>query len=438
MRVQLGCVDGYGLLESSLSSVHALCNYQEMVTNLLKRFPYEITNNAWLFHTIDPRTKSRSECWSTEYGKGTPFDIMNACWELLLPMCCVMVPVLPKCCKISPNANSPGICHAKCLKNVLIVGLWILPPPRTFVSKSRARVRPVLTPTSVSWAWGPYQNDRTRPSRSLKRTHLKANTRSLPRVNFHGWPQTMARSHTPAAPQTATTYSQKAGRKTLKLKYTGAMQVFFVRYSMKISYEQFTHLHMFRFIHIFLSHTHSFIPIHHNFLTHTILSAILELVLHSFRFSITTQTPKCLGICSYQCDYWSFQLNLFKQAGWQLRAPCLTTCWLKIKSCCWPQEHSETVLSNTSYNFWKISTLHHLLCLSCLPCLDWTTVSDYWTKQCDFWGYSVFCFDMQTRVLHNSYGVGVHGQLVPLHILCWTLRVPQYFRGFGATKTLWV
>ena len=34
--------------------------------------------------------------------------------------------------------------------------------------------------------------------------------------------------------------------------------------------------------------------------------------------------------------------------------------------------------------------------------------------------------------------VGVHGQLVPLHILCWTLRVPQYFRGFGATKTLWV
>ena len=49
-----------------------------------------------------------------------------------------------------------------------------------------------------------------------------------------------------------------------------------------------------------------------------------------------------------------------------------------------------------------------------------------------------FCFDMQTRVLHNSYGVGVHGQLVPLHILCWTLRVPQYFRGFGATKTLWV
>ena len=35
----------------------------------------------------------------------------------------------------------------------------------------------------------------------------------------------MARSHTPAAPQTATTYSQKAGMKTLKLKYTGAMQV---------------------------------------------------------------------------------------------------------------------------------------------------------------------------------------------------------------------
>ena len=86
-------------------------------------------------------------------------------------------------------------------------------------------MRPVLTPTNVSWAWGPYQNDQTRPSRSLKRTHLKANTRSLPRVNFHGWPQTMARSHTPAAPQTATTYSQKAGRKTLKLKYTGAMQV---------------------------------------------------------------------------------------------------------------------------------------------------------------------------------------------------------------------
>ena len=217
--------------------------------------------------------------------------------------------------------------------------------------------------------------------------------------------------------------------------------VFLVRYSMKISYEQFTHLHMFRFIHIFLSHTHtlSFIPIHHNFLTHTILSAILELVLHSFRFSITTQNPKCLVICSYQCDYWSFQLNLFKQAGWQLRAPCLTTCWLKIKSCCWPQEHSETVLSNTSYNFWKISTLHHLLCLSSLPCLDWTTVSDYWTKQCDFWGYSVFCFDMQTRVLHNSYGVGgTWAAYAPTHTLLDFACATVFSRIWCDKKTLWV
>ena len=68
---------------------------------------------------------------------------------------------------------------------------------------------------SISWAWGPYQNDRKRPSWSLKQTDLKANTRSLPRVNFHGWPQTMAGNHyTRRAPQTAATYSQQAGRNT--------------------------------------------------------------------------------------------------------------------------------------------------------------------------------------------------------------------------------
>ena len=42
---------------------------------------------------------------------------------------------------------------------------------------------------------------------------------------------------------------------------------------------------------------------------------------------------------------------------------------------------SYTTLSNTSYNFWKVSILHHLLCLSSLPRLAWTTGAAYWTKR---------------------------------------------------------
>ena len=152
----LTCVDpatGYGLLETSLPYAHThththiqrVCIHvskeaiqctASMPCYLLwlkwKEVPARLPAQRMIvfildLHADDPRTKNRSERWSTENGKGTPFDIMNACWELLLPMCCVMVPILPKCCKISPNSNSLGIYHAKCLRNVLIVGLWILP-----------------------------------------------------------------------------------------------------------------------------------------------------------------------------------------------------------------------------------------------------------------------------------------------------------------------